>query len=114
MLHHAASLGQNGGWMIGQSTFDGMNHFYQMIENNKDDPLWYCRVDSIATLIDENGDRYISDAMVEEDRRAGMPEYLIQQEYYGVVQINQETKYFAHDIKEIFENNTNHSSAILA
>lgn len=99
------ALRQNGGWMIGQSTFDGMNHFYQMIENNKDDPLWYCRVDSIETLIDENGNRYISDAMVEEDRRAGMPEYLIQQEYYGVVQINQETKYFAHEIKHIFENN---------
>jgi phage terminase large subunit len=97
-------LRQNGGWLIGQSTFDGMNHFYQLIEMNKDDPLWYCRVDSITTLVDENGNRYITDEMIEEDRRAGMPEYLIQQEYYGVVQINQETKYFAHAIKNIFEN----------
>jgi phage terminase large subunit len=99
------ALRQNGGWMIGQSTFDGMNHFYQLIENNKDDPLWYCRVDSITNLIDDNGDRYITDEMIEEDRRAGMPEYLIQQEYYGIVQINQETKYFAHGIKNILENN---------
>lgn len=98
-------LRQNGGWMIGQSTFDGQNHFYQMIKNNQNDPLWYCRVDSIATLVDENGQRYITDEMIEEDRRAGMPEYLIQQEYYGVVQINQETKYFAHAINHIFENN---------
>jgi len=97
-------LRQNNGWLIGQSTFDGMNHFYQMIENNKDDPLWYCRVDSIVNLVDENGNRYITDEMIEEDRRAGMPEYLIQQEYYGVVQINQETKYFAHAIKNIFDN----------
>lgn len=99
------ALRQNGGWMLGQSTFDGMNHFYQLIQNNKDDPLWYCRVDSITNLVDENGDRYITDEMIEEDRRAGMPEYLIQQEYYGVVQVNQETKYFAHAIKNIFDNN---------
>jgi hypothetical protein len=97
-------LRQNGGWMLAQSTFDGMNHFYQMIENNKDDPLWYCRVDSIVNLVDEDGNRYITDEMIEEDRRAGMPEYLIQQEYYGVVQINQETKYFAHAIKNIYDN----------
>lgn len=99
------ALRQNGGWMVGQSTFDGMNHFYQLIENNKDNPLWYCRVDSITNLVDENGNRYITDEMIEEDRQAGMPEYLIQQEYYGVVQINQETKYFAHPIKHIFDNN---------
>lgn len=98
------ALRQNKGWLIGQSTFDGMNHFYQLIENNKDDPLWYCRVDSIVTLVDENGDRYITDEMIEEDRRAGMPEYLIQQEYYGVVQINQETKYFAHALKNMYDN----------
>jgi phage terminase large subunit len=97
------ALRQNGGWLLGQSTFDGMNHFYQLIENNKNDPLWYCRVDSIVNLVDENGNRYITDEMIEEDRRAGMPEYLIQQEYYGVVQINQETKYFAHAIKNIFD-----------
>jgi phage terminase large subunit len=98
------ALRQNGGWLIGQSTFDGMNHFYQLIENNKDDPLWYCRVDSITNLVDEYGNRYITDEMIEEDRRSGMPEYLIQQEYYGVVEINQETKYFAHAINFMLKN----------
>jgi len=99
------ALRQNGGWMIGQSTFDGQNHFYQMIQNNKDDKNWYCRVDSIINLVDENGNRYITDEMIEEDRRSGMPEYLIQQEYYGVVQVNQETKYFAHAVNNIYETN---------
>jgi len=99
------ALRQNNGWMVGQSTFDGMNHFYQMIENNKDDPEWYCRVDSIINLVDADGNRYITDEMIEEDRRSGMPEYLIQQEYYGVVEINQETKYFAHAVKNIRETN---------
>lgn len=96
-------LRQNGGWLIGQSTFDGMNHFYRMIESNKDDPLWYCRVESIRTLLDENGNPYISEEDVEEDRRAGMPEYLIQQEYYGNVQVNEETKFFAIAINKVYE-----------
>jgi|ERR1700733_6242548 len=94
-------LRQNGGWLFGQSTYDGMNHFYWMIKKNKDDPLWFCREESINTLVDDEGNPYITDEDVEEDRRAGMPEYLIQQEYYGNVQINEETKYFAIAINEV-------------
>jgi phage terminase large subunit len=96
---------QNGGWLVGQSTYDGMNHFYWLIQNNKNDPAWFCREESIRTLLDENGKPYITDEDVEEDRRAGMPEYLIQQEYYGNVQINEETKYFAIAMNQIRESN---------
>lgn len=94
-------LRQNGGWLFGQSTYDGMNHFYWMLNKNKSDPLWFCREESINTLVDEEGHPYITDEDVDEDRRAGMPEYLIQQEYYGNVQINEETKYFAIAINEV-------------
>lgn len=97
-------LRQNGGWLICQSTFDGQNHFYQLIKDNKANPLWNCVVDSVVNLVDENGNRYITDEMIQEDRDAGMPEYLIQQEYYGSVEINQETKYFALAMKHIFDN----------
>jgi hypothetical protein len=96
-------LRQNKGWLFGQSTYDGMNHFYWMIKNNINDPLWFCREESIITLVDEEGNRYITDEDIEEDRKAGMPEYLIQQEYYGNVQINEETKYFAIAINAIHE-----------
>jgi len=94
---------QNGGWLLGQSTYDGMNHFYWMIKNNMNDPAWYCREESILTLVDEHGKPYITEADVNEDRRAGMPEYLIQQEYYGNVQVNEETKYFAIAINHIYQ-----------
>lgn len=99
------ALRQNGGWLLGQSTFDGMNHFYRMIKANMNDPLWHCKIESIQTLLDENGNPYITDDEVNEDRRAGMPEYLIQQEYYGNVQINEETKYFAIAMNHIYESN---------
>lgn len=99
------ALRQNGGWLIGQSTFDGMNHFYQMIEQNKNDPLWYCRIDSIETLVDEKGEPYVTKAMIQEDIDAGMPMWLVNQEYFGVVQTNFETKYFAHALANIYETN---------
>jgi hypothetical protein len=67
-------LRQNGGWLIGQSTYDGMNHFYWMLKKNRSDPLWYCREESIVSLVDENGNPYITEEDVDEDRRAGMPE----------------------------------------
>lgn len=96
-------LRQNGGWLWGQSTYNGMNHFYRLMQNNKDDPLWYCRSDSIENLVDEEGNRYITDEMIQEDRRAGMPEYLIQQEYYGNVQLNQETIFFSNEINNLYK-----------
>lgn len=98
-------LVQNKGKVILQSTFNGMNHFYQLYERVKNDPSWYCKIESITTLLDENGQRYITDEMIEQERKDGMPEYLIQQEYYGNVILNEETRYFALALKEIHESN---------
>lgn len=106
-------LRQNGGWWIGQSTLNGQNHFYRMLKDCSRDSLWYVRDDSIINLTDREGNRYITDDMIDEDRRAGMPEYLIQQEYYGNVQINQETRYFATEINYLDDNNKIEEDLIL-
>lgn len=92
-------LRQNGGWLICQSTFNGRNHAYFLYKNIKENPLWHCRVDSVESLVDENGNRYITDEMIDEDRKSGMPEHLIQQEYYSAVQLNEEAIYFAKQIE---------------
>ncbi len=97
------ALIQNGGWCLLQTTFDGMNHAYRLMEQVKGDESWYCRVDSVETLIDENGVRYVTDAMVEQSRRDGMPEYMILQEYYSIVQLNQQSVYFAVEINCAYE-----------
>ncbi len=94
---------QNGGWYILQTTFDGMNHAYRHMEAVKDQPEWYCRIDSVETLVNEQGDRYITDAMIDEDRKAGMPEFLILQEYYSIVQRNEEKMYFAVQMAHVDE-----------
>lgn len=98
-------LRQNGGWLILQSTFNGRNHAYFLYKQIKDNPSWACRIDSVESLVDKDGNRYITDAMIDEDRMSGMPEYLIQQEYYSVVQLNEESIYFAHQMKYLDDNN---------
>lgn len=92
---------QNRGWFILQTTFNGMNHAYRYMLDVKNNPDWYCRVDSVESLVDENGERYVTDAMIDDDRRSGMPEFMIQQEYYSVVQLNLETLYFANEMNVI-------------
>lgn len=97
-------LVQNGGWLINQSTFNGTNHFYKLYNTIKENKDWYVCVDSIESLVDENGIRYITDEMVDQDRQAGMPEYLIKQEYYSEVQLNEESMFFSREISHIYEN----------
>lgn len=99
------ALRQSKGWLIGQSTFRGMNHFYRLMQRNKEDPLWKCDIESVETLLDKDGNRFITDEMIDEDRRAGMPEELIQQEYYSNVHVNESSRWFSNAMKSIYETN---------
>lgn len=96
---------QNKGWFIIQTTFNGFNHAYRYMQDVKNNPAFYCRVDSAETLVDDNGQRYITEDMIDEDRKSGMPEHLIQQEYYNVVLVNNDRYYFSNEIKHLDENN---------
>lgn len=95
---------QNKGWFILQTTFNGMNHAYRYWQSIKTNPAWIWRVDSVESLIDEAGNRYITDAMIDEDRKAGMPEFLIQQEYYSVITVQHERLYFSKEMLNLDEN----------
>lgn len=94
---------QNDGWFILQTTFNGMNHAYRYMQEVRANPDWYCRVDSVESLVDEQGKRYVTDEMIEDDRRSGMPEFMIQQEYYSIVQLNQESLYFANELNVVYK-----------
>lgn len=94
-------LRQNGGWIIIQTTFNGMNHAYRLFNEVKNDPDWYCSLETVETLKDENGEHYITEEMINQDRRSGMAEFFIQQEYYCAVQLNTETLYFAEAMSSI-------------
>lgn len=69
-------LANNGGWALFNGTPRGLNHFYTMAEMAKKNPSWFFQ----HLTRDDTG--YPSLEAIEEDRLSGMPESLIQQEYY--------------------------------
>lgn len=75
-------LRENDGFALFQSTPRGRNHFFEMWKNAAGDPAWFKERLTVEDTLDENGNRYVTDAMIDQDRREGMSEALIQQEYY--------------------------------
>ncbi len=69
-------LRENGGWAIFNYTPRGKNHGYDLKEMAKDNPAWYI---SLLT-VDDTG--VLTPEDIEEERKSGMSEELIQQEYY--------------------------------
>lgn len=59
------------------------NHFKDLFEEHKFDPKWFVTNLTIQDTCDELGQRIITDEDIETERRNGMPEELILQEYYG-------------------------------
>lgn len=77
-------LAENGGWAVFIYTMRGKNHGYKMLEMAKKNPTWFAQ-----TLVAgnngtrrEDGRPVISDEIIDEERKAGMSEELIQQEFY--------------------------------
>ncbi len=75
-------LRENGGWAMFITTFRGRNHAWQMYDSLKDNPDWYIDLRTVEDTCELDGSRIITDEDVEADRRDGMKETLIQQEYY--------------------------------
>ena len=59
------------------------NHFKELFDSHADDPEWFVTNLTIDQTYDEFGQRIITEEDIEAERRAGMPEELILQEYYG-------------------------------
>ena len=69
-------LAENGGWALFNGTPRGLNHYYQMCESAKSDPGWFYQY----LTRDDTGIPTLE--AIAEDRKSGMPESLVQQEYY--------------------------------
>lgn len=77
-------LAENGGWALFIYTARGRNHGFTLLDMAKGNPRWFSEVltagDS-GTKRDD-GTPVISDEIIDEERKAGMPEAMIQQEFY--------------------------------
>lgn len=69
-------LRENGGWAAFVSTPRGNNHCRKLFDIARQDPRWFCELQS---LYDTRA--YDPDATIAEERASGMPEALIKQEY---------------------------------
>lgn len=69
-------LAENGGWAIFIFTPRGQNHAYELHEMAKRNSAWFAQT---LTVADTGA---IPMEMIEEERQAGMPEALIQQEFF--------------------------------
>jgi hypothetical protein len=97
-------LSVNNGWAVFNSTTNGKNHFHDLYYNNLDNPNWFTQVVTVEQSLDENGNRYVPEEVVEEDRRSGMSEEMIQQEYYCDWTANSQGFYYLKYMTQILEN----------
>lgn len=70
------------GWAMFLFTAYAKGHAYRLMESNRDNPSWWCRVLTVDQTRDNQGQYIFSPEQIEEERRSGMDEALIQQEYY--------------------------------
>ena len=96
-------LRENGGWAIFPYTPRGRNHgkaLYDMARNNPD---WYCELLTVRDTRREDGTPVVSEEDIEADRREGMDEELIQQEYYCSFEGYQQGSYYAKQLRQAYD-----------
>lgn len=69
-------LAENGGFAWFNGTPRGENHFFDMLRINSDNPAWFTQVLGVDDT------KAVSAADIQEERRSGMSEALIRQEFY--------------------------------
>lgn len=75
-------LVENGGWALFNGTPRGKNALWRMHRFAKTSPDWFSELLTITDTYREDGTPIVTEADIEVERQSGMPEELIQQEYY--------------------------------
>lgn len=73
-------LRENGGWAVFDFTPRGRNHGFRLFEMAKNNPDWFCQKLTVDDTHGHGGT--MGPAEIDAERRSGMDEDLIQQEYY--------------------------------
>lgn len=87
-------LTENGGWAVFISTPRGENHLYELIENNKDNPEWF------VEILDIKKTGVISESQIMAEKRAGMSEDLIDQEFFCSFRGSLQGAYYSNQMRE--------------
>jgi hypothetical protein len=87
-------LAENGGWAVFNSSTNGKNHFYEMHNMALTNPKWFLQNLTAYDTLDVDGSRFCTDEMIQDERDAGMPEEMIQQEYFNSFTSNSKAFYY--------------------
>ena len=96
-------LAENGGWALMNGTPRGHNALYDLVEQNKNNSEWFVSVKTVDDTKLENGLPAVPLEMVEAERAAGMPENLVQQEFYCSFESAIVGAYFGEHMKKMKE-----------
>lgn len=97
-------LAENSGWAAFNSSTNGKNHFYDLVQMAEKNDKWFVQNYNVLQTLDENGNRYVSDEVIQEERESGMSEELIQQEFYNSWTANSQGFYYLSIIEELEKN----------
>lgn len=92
---------ENNGWAVFITTYRGKNHAYKMYVRQKDDPEWFCSLCTVNDTQREDGSPIITPEMIEQERREGMSDPMIEQEYFCSPMAAFEGSYYAKEMREM-------------
>jgi len=75
-------LAENGGFAMFITTPRGKNHAYTMYKMAETSPDWFTSLKTVRDTFREDGTHIISPEIIEAERREGVPDEVIEQEYY--------------------------------
>jgi phage terminase large subunit len=96
-------LRENDGWAWFIYTPRGKNHGKKIFDMAAKNPKWHCQLLTVDDTTREDGRRVITPEMVEEDRLEGMPEEMIDQEYFCSWEGGMVGAYYTVEVKRMHE-----------
>jgi hypothetical protein len=96
---------ENGGWAKFIYTPRGANWGYELYNRNLDNPNWFVQKLDITQTKNWDGTPIITEHQIEERRKEGMPEELIQQEFYVSFDSALAGSYFSKEISQAYVDN---------
>jgi hypothetical protein len=97
-------LAENRGWAAFNSSTNGKNHFHDLYQMAIKNEKWFVQNYNVLQTLDEDGNRYVSDEVIQEERDSGMSEELIQQEFYNSWTANSQGFYYLSILEELEKN----------
>ena len=87
-------LVENGGWAWFNGTPRSENHMHAMLVTNRSNPDWFCQV----LTVEDTG--AVTEKQIEDERRSGMSEAMIRQEFYCDFSVANEAAIFGRQLNK--------------